>query len=83
MTSYCVSITEQTTGKCNLFVLYNIIEKIAELNRKTVYFYSPKHLEVEILQISRVYDLYNNEMLLARLSHMLYSDWLSLKCARR
>jgi hypothetical protein len=44
MTSYCVSITEQTTGKCNLFVLYNKIEKIAELNRQTVYFYSPKHL---------------------------------------
>jgi CRISPR/Cas system-associated protein Cas5 (RAMP superfamily) len=38
--------------------LYNKIEKIAELNRKTVYFYSPKHLEVEILQISRVHDLY-------------------------
>ena len=32
MTLYCVSITEQTTGKCNLFVLYNKIEKIPELN---------------------------------------------------
>jgi hypothetical protein len=83
MTSYCVSITEQTTGKCNLFVLYNKIEKIAELNRKAVYFYSPKHLEVEILQISRVHDHTNNEMLLARLSHVLNSDWLSSECARR
>ena len=36
----------------------NKIEKIPELNRWTVYFYSPKHLEVEILQISRVHDLY-------------------------
>jgi hypothetical protein len=26
-------VTEQTTGKCNLFVLYNKIEKIPELNR--------------------------------------------------
>ena len=32
MTSYSASITEQTTGKCNLFVLYNKIEKIPELN---------------------------------------------------
>jgi hypothetical protein len=31
MTSFCVSISEQTTGKCNLFFLYNEIEKIAEL----------------------------------------------------
>ena len=28
MTSYCVSITEQTKAKCNLFVLYNKNVKI-------------------------------------------------------
>ena len=33
MTLYCVSVNKQKTGKCNLFVLYNKIEKIAELNR--------------------------------------------------
>jgi hypothetical protein len=33
MTPYFVSIIEQTTGKCNLFVLYDKIEKIPELNK--------------------------------------------------
>ena len=32
MTSYCVSITEETTGKSYLFVLYNK-KKTPELNR--------------------------------------------------
>jgi hypothetical protein len=41
MTSYCVSITDQTTAKSYLFVLYNK-KKTPELNR----FYPPKHLEI-------------------------------------
>jgi hypothetical protein len=37
MTSYCVSITEQTTGKCNLFVKY-ISQRLARKYKfKTIY----------------------------------------------
>ena len=56
MTSYCVSITGQTTGKCNLFVLYNTIEKYSRIKHVTMN--SLFTLKVEIMQISRVHDLY-------------------------
>jgi hypothetical protein len=58
MMSYCVSITEQTTSKSYLFVLYNK-KKNPELN--IAYFLSTQTFEkVEILQISRVYMIYTN-----------------------
>jgi hypothetical protein len=61
MTSYCVSITEETTEKSYLFVLYNK-KKTPELNRVNNLFFSHPNIwkfeKVEILQISRVHDLY-------------------------
>jgi hypothetical protein len=75
MMSYCVFITEQTSAKSYLFVLYNKITpppRIKQVN--SLHFIHPriwKFEKVEILQISRVHDLYTNKgMLLATLSYV-------------
>ena len=81
MTLYCVSINKQTTGKCNLFVLYNKIEENGRIKQvNSLFLFLPKHLEVKF----HAYMIYtNNEMLLVRLSNVLNYDWLSLECATR
>jgi hypothetical protein len=70
-------------GKCNLFVLHNKIEKISELIKQFI-FIPPNIWKSKFCKYHDAFMIYtNNEMLLARLSHVLNSVWLSLECARR
>jgi hypothetical protein len=63
MMSYCVSINEQATAKSYLFVLYNKNNPPPSRNKQVNSFlYIDSNIwkfeKVEILQISRVHDLY-------------------------
>jgi hypothetical protein len=79
MMSYCVSITEQTTAKSYLFVLYNK-KKTPELNRQIAYFLSTQtfgNLKKSKFYKYHAYMIYTNKgMLLATLNHVQCCDWL-------